>query len=110
MLVTELLDEIGLPYSEGEFRATPDPPYIAWDRITNTVTADGVVVHHEEAVVLYLQCPRGDFTAETTVENVLDEYEISYTKDTQWIGGSQRVWVTSYTLSSDEVVSHESEE
>lgn len=109
MLVTELLDEIGFPYAEGEFRAEVKPPYIAWDRITENVHADGVVVYKQEAVVLHLQCPHSDFSPETAVENVLDEYGISYGKDTQWIGGRQRVWVTTYTLSADEVQSHAEE-
>lgn len=109
MYVNDLLDEIGFPYSEGEFRATPNPPYIAWDIITGTVSADGVVVYSEEAIVLYLQTLRGDNSAEITVENVLDEYMISYDKGKQWIGGSQRVWVTTYTLAAGEVTSYEQE-
>lgn len=103
MLLTELLKEIGYSYSEGDFRSDTRPPYIAWDRETSNLTADSTVIYTSEWAVLHLIHAKGDFQSEGHVEEVLTAHGIAFSKDTTWIGGSQRAWLVTYELAEGAV-------
>ena len=103
MLLTDLLDEIGYSYSEGDFRSDTRPPYIAWDRDTDEVTANSTVIYSAEWAILHLVHAKSDFESEKKVERILYEHGISYTKDSTWVGGSQRSWIITYELAEGAV-------
>lgn len=103
MKLTELLDEIGYSYSEGEFRSEAKPPYIAWEKDTEQVCANGVVVLSSEWAVLHLVHDKSDFEKEKHVENILTSHGIPFSKSENWIGGRQRAWVITYELAEGAV-------
>lgn len=103
MKLTELLDKIGYSYSEGDFRSDVRPPYIAWERETDSITANSVVVYSTEWAVLHLIHGKSDFSSEKHVDEVLTACGIAFTKSVDWIGGAQRVWLASYDLAEGAV-------
>lgn len=103
MLLTELLDEIGYSYSEGDFRSDTRTPYIAWEKETETLTADSTVIYTSEWAVLHLIHAKSDFGAEKHVEDILTAHGIPFTKSGDWIGGAQRVWLMTYELAEGAV-------
>lgn len=103
MKLNELLSETGFPFSEGEFRSEAKPPYIAWERECDSVFADGIAVFTSEWAVLHLVHPKSDFSAESRVEEILTAHGIAFSKEAEWIGGANRVWLITYELAEGAV-------
>ena len=103
MKLNELLDEIGYSYSEGDFRAEAKLPYIAWEKDHEPVYANGIVVLSSEWAVLHLVHAKSDFEKERHVEDILTSHGIAFSKTSQWIGGRQRAWITTYELAEGAV-------
>lgn len=102
MTFTQMLDEIGYPYSEAEFRSEVPPPYMVWERNVEPLTADSIVVYIADEYTLYLAHHKGDDKTERQVESVLGTHKIAYTKERSWIGGAQRKWLVAYAFEGRE--------
>lgn len=102
MTFTQMLDEIGYPYSEAEFRSEIKPPYMVWERSAETIMVDSVVVHIADDYALYFFHHKDDDETEQQVERVLDAHHIAYSKERNWIGGAQRKWLVSYEFEGRE--------
>lgn len=102
MTFTQMLDEIGYPYSEAEFRSEAKPPYMVWERDVQTIMANSVVVYIADEYTLYLAHHKNDDETEQQVESVLDAHKIAYSKERNWIGGAQRKWLVAYSFEGRE--------
>jgi hypothetical protein len=103
MKLTELLDEIGLSYSEGDFRAEAKLPYIVWEKDSAQIYANGVVAYSSEWAIIHLVHAKSDFEKEQHIENILTSHGIAFSKSDEWIGGRQRAWIITYEFAEGAV-------
>lgn len=98
MTFEKMLDETRIKYAEGEFRPDMRPPYLVYVKDCETICADSVVVDIVGEITLYLATARGDSASEKAVEDVLNAHKIAYSKEQDWIGGKQMVYLSEYVF------------
>lgn len=98
MTFKAMLEETGIKFSEGEFRADMRPPYLVWEEDCQTICANSVVVYISGTYTLYLAVSRDDGESEQALENVLFAHGIAYRKSRSWIGGKQMVYLCEYEI------------
>ena len=86
--ISEMIDSMGFEYNyyqypEGE---APEPPYILFYYPSrNDFVADGINYSKITQLNIEFYSAEKDFDGEETIETVLEEYGLTYTKEEQYI-------------------------
>lgn len=98
--INTMISSIGLDYTYYQFPEgeAPDLPYVLFyypER--NDFQADGVNYAKVVQLNIELYTRNKDFTTEATLESVLDTYELSYSKEEQYIE-SEKMYEVLYIM------------
>lgn len=97
--IAQMIESIGLPYAYYQF---PDdtqqaPPFICFLYDYDDIYADDSNYVKRVVLTVELYTDTKDIPLESAVEAVLDENEMTWSKESTFID-SERMWQTSYTM------------
>lgn len=96
--INAMVEEIGLPFAYYEFPedTAQVPPFVVWFLSRDDdLYADNINYCDIEQLNIELYTSEKDFELEAQVEAVLKNHDISYHKESSWIG-SEKIWQTSF--------------
>ena len=98
--ILEMIEEIGLPYAYYSFEedtAQPTPFIVFFYGNNDGFFADNSNYADVEVLNVELYTETRDFELEEKVEEILDEYGFSYSKEPAYIG-DERMWQIAYEM------------
>ena len=97
--IVSMLEEAGIPvaYRAFEVGNAPAPPFICYLFASNmSEAADDANYVHIEALNIELYTDAKDFSLETTIETILTEHDLAFSRDETWLD-DERMQMTIYT-------------
>ena len=97
--VADMIAEIGLPYAYYEFPDDTErkPPFVAFMLTDNNdFLADDKNYIEQRTLVIELYTREKDFDLEQTVRNVLNEYDLPFEQESEYLD-DERCWITIFT-------------
>jgi len=97
--IAQMIESIGLPYAFYQFPDDTEqaPPFICFLYDYDDFYADDSNYADKVVLTVELYTDTKDIPLESAVEAVLDENEMTWTKESTYID-SERMWQTSYSM------------
>lgn len=97
--IAQMIESIGLPYAFYQFPDDTEqaPPFICFLYDYDDFYADDSNYADKVVLTVELYTDTKDIPLESAVEAVLDENEMTWSKESTYID-SERMWQTSYTM------------
>ena len=98
--ISQMIDSMGFDYNYYQFPEgeAPEPPYILFYYPSrNDFQADGINYTKITQLNIEYYSAEKDFDGEAAIETVLDEHDLSYTKEEQYIE-QEKMYEILYTM------------